>query len=69
MKVEIKNIKEVASFVPYKVTFTILTREDSYKFHDKIATNIIGNTRGLVGEIYNRSSNGMFDNHHTTEID
>ena len=69
MKVEIENIKEEASFVPYKVTFIISTREDSTKFHDKVAINIAGCTSKLVGEIYKRSTSGRFDNIYTTEID
>ena len=68
MKVEIKNIKEEASFVPYKVTFTILTPEESIRFHDKVAINMNLGGHELIAEIYNRSNNGMFDNNYEVFI-
>jgi len=70
MKVEIKNITEKANFVPYKVTFTILTPEESTKFHDSVAIklNVGAGIYEFIGEIYRRGHNGMFDNHYTTEI-
>ena len=69
MKVEIEKIKEKASFVPYKVTFTIFKREDSTKFHDDIARHVTCGTQRLSAEIYKRSTNGDFDKHYISGID
>jgi len=69
MKVEIENIEEKSSFVPYKVTFTILTPEDSHKFYDRIARRITGRAHQLISEAYQRSKNGLFCESYTAELD
>ena len=69
MKVEIENIRDKANFVPYKVTFTILKREDSTKFHDEVARHITGGAQQLSAEIYKRSTDSDFCFKYTAEID
>ena len=54
MRVTVKDLDEKEKFKPYVVSFYIQTKEESTRFHDKVAIKIPKESTPFIGDIYSR---------------